>query len=241
MKTYTTESVVLKKTNYSDADHIYTLYSKEYGKFTAIAKGVRKITSRRAGSLDTLNHIQVSIREDGHGFKYITEVKVVNSYHKVKLELAESNKCFYIIEVIQRYMEDHHENPEIFELLTSTLNGLNRKSIPSDLLISRFEIMFLKSNGYEMSFGHCTNCGRKLDSTWNTVSFNYELGSVICDNCNNLYGFGLDFDDAMTLHKLSSNKLGKDLSGVNISKISRLTKSMLTNTLGIKLKSLTLG
>ena len=63
MKKYNTKAIVLKSVKYKDADKIFTLFTKEYGKISAIGRGVRKINSRRSGNLDTLNYVSVGIRK----------------------------------------------------------------------------------------------------------------------------------------------------------------------------------
>ena len=71
----TLEAIVLKNRKHGEADKIFTLYSKKKGKITAIAKGVRKVSSRRGGNLDTLNHVVLGVNEGKGDFKYITEVQ----------------------------------------------------------------------------------------------------------------------------------------------------------------------
>ncbi len=79
MKKYNVRAVVLKSLKYRDSDKIFTLLSKEKGKISAIGRGVRKISSRRNGNLDTLNLISANIHEDRVGFKSIEEVKTIET------------------------------------------------------------------------------------------------------------------------------------------------------------------
>ena len=80
MKKVNTVAVVLKSINYRDSDKIYTLLSKDLGKIPAIARGVRKISSRRAGNLDTLNLVKVGLSEGLGGMRQIDEVSGLNSF-----------------------------------------------------------------------------------------------------------------------------------------------------------------
>ena len=79
MKKYNLRAVVIKSIKYKDADKIFTQFSKEMGKISANARGVRKISSRRAGNLDTLNLVSVAIRTSDNGFNDIEEVKTLES------------------------------------------------------------------------------------------------------------------------------------------------------------------
>lgn len=87
MKKVSTIGVVLKSFNHKDSDKIYTIFSKDLGKISVWAKGVRKISSRRAGNLDTLNLVKVGLSEGDFGKRYVQEAVLVNSFSKIKRNL----------------------------------------------------------------------------------------------------------------------------------------------------------
>src|SRR3990167_5620231 len=124
MSRYTVEAVVLKFTNFKDSDKIYTLFTKDKGKIIATGRGVRKISSRRGGNLDTLNHVAVGLSENSSGYKTITEVKTLNSFKKLKGSLQNSVKGFYIAELVYSLLEEGQEHNEVFDLLVDSLNKL---------------------------------------------------------------------------------------------------------------------
>lgn len=237
MQRYTTECIVLKRINYHDSDKLYTLLSKDKGKISALGKGVRKISSRRGGNLDTLNRIQASLSESTHGFKTISEVKTLSSYSDIKRNLELSKVAYYILEVLNRSLEDDHVTPGLYELVVSTLNGLNKKDIKSETLVSRFEILFLKETGYEISLGACVNCGRTYDGTWPKIGFSYELGGFFCDNCM-ISGELLNKEEADVLSKLAQNKYNSQYETYDLTRVYRLTRKFILSVLGQRLKSL---
>ncbi len=145
---YNLVCVVLKSRNYKDADKIFTLYSKEKGKVSATAKGVRKIKSRRAGNLDTLNYVKVGIHESPAGFQVITEAKVLDSFEKIKKDLDVSEKAYYVIYLLNRFVEEDYPSTELFTLLLSTLRKLNENPSSTLPAVLRFELGFLKLLGY---------------------------------------------------------------------------------------------
>ncbi|HSX39786.1 MAG TPA: DNA repair protein RecO, partial [Candidatus Saccharimonadales bacterium] len=175
MSRYNLECIVLKSLNYKDTDKIYTLFSKSKGKITAKANGIRKISSKRAGNMDTLNHVSIAINESASGFKTISEVKGLNSFRNLKKSLEKSAKGYYLSELIHKFSEEGHENSDLYILLLSSLENLN-SSQDSYAVVVRFEVLLMKYLGYEMYLDKCAYCRRPFSQDWSDIKFNYALG-----------------------------------------------------------------
>lgn len=212
MARYSLECVVLKSINYKDSDKIFTLYSRTKGKVSASAKGVRKISSRRAGSLDTLNHVLIGISESTNGYKTITEARALNSFKKLKKSLDKSAKGYYVSELVYRFVEEGHENRELFDLLISTLKKLDEDAANSQLILNSFEISLMKTLGYQLTLDRCVSCERKYPDDWKEVKFSYSLGGFVCDNCKGK-GLIISKNTANLLHTLSLNKFTTSADG----------------------------
>jgi len=148
---YNIEAIVLKKISYGDADRIYTLLTKDKGKITAVARGVRKISSRRGGNLDTLNHINITLSENTSGYKTITEVKTLGSYRNLKKSLECSLAGYYMAELINKSVEENSENNDVFFLLRDSLDTLDADGKKKKFVVNKFEFLLMKLLGYEMS------------------------------------------------------------------------------------------
>jgi DNA repair protein RecO (recombination protein O) len=141
------DAFVLKSRNFKDADKMYALLTRESGKVMAMGRGVRKITSKRAGSLDTLNNVVVSYAESSAGFKNITEVKVLNSYKNIKKDLELTKKAFYLAELVNKTIQEGVDSSEIYVLFGKALDRLEVGE-DIDLVVSKFELTLLKKLGY---------------------------------------------------------------------------------------------
>jgi len=161
MKKYNTEAVVLKKINLKDTDRLYTLLTKEYGKMSALARGVRKITSKRSGSLDTINHVIVSISETALGHKNILEVKCLNSFKQIKVSLDKSLKAYYLSELINKTMMEGVGGERIFELLTKTLTTIEHDEKELATAVANFEVNYLRLLGYGVSYNELLRTEKK--------------------------------------------------------------------------------
>ncbi len=211
MPRYKVEAIVLKAINYRDSDKIYTLFTKNRGKITASAKGVRKITSRRGGNLDTLNHIIAGIVEgNGKNYKIITEVKTLNSFRGIKSSLENSAKGFYIMELINEMLEEGQEANAIFDLLVKSLGKIDTHLNNEISRVNAFEIALLKHAGYEIFLDRCSKTGRPYDDSWEVIRFNPNLGGFVSDFSTS--GYDLDKPTADLLYSLKAkNRIPKEL------------------------------
>lgn len=151
MRKLNVEAIVLKNIAYKDSHKIYTLFTKERGKISAIARGVRKISSRRAGSLDTLNQIHVNITEGRGGFYSINEVQVINSFNGLKDSLDYILTGMYFAELVDVFLEPDHENHELYRLLKSALTALTKKPERPEIVVNVFELRLLEKLGIGLS------------------------------------------------------------------------------------------
>ena len=101
MALLSSEALIVKAKNYGDADKIFTLLTKKFGKMRVIAKGVRKINSRRAGNVDQLNHVLVTFTQT-HGLPILTEASVINSFENLKKDLNASVYGYAVLEILRR-------------------------------------------------------------------------------------------------------------------------------------------
>ncbi len=143
-----TEAIVLKHSNYSDLDQIYTLFTKDFGLVRCRAFGVRKITSKRVGSLDTLNLISISYTEK-NGFNTVDEVLVLDTFAEIKSNQDKIFKSYYLVELILKALQEEHPEPVIYALFKKMLLGV-AKYEDFDVYISFFEIRLLTELGYDL-------------------------------------------------------------------------------------------
>jgi DNA repair protein RecO (recombination protein O) len=241
MKTLSTKAFVLKKINYGDADKIYTLFTRDSGKISAIARGVRKISSKRSGNLDTLNLISVSMTKSGAGFSSITEVKTLESFKEIKSTLEISMKGYYIAELVLKSLEEGHESAGIFDLMNDSLRMFANHKLPPNLVTSYFEIHFMEQLGYQLVFDKCTVCGRPLSKGWSSFRFNFNLGGFVCENCRK-DGIHVSRIAAVVLYNLYKKRFsafeGILQDKLPVKEIDTLLKNYINLQLGEKFKSL---
>ena len=83
MGTYLIQGLILKHKDYREADRLITIYSREYGKITALARGTRKISSKLAGSLEPFTLADFMIAR-GRNFDTIASLEVIKNFRLLK-------------------------------------------------------------------------------------------------------------------------------------------------------------
>lgn len=131
-----TEAIVIKRKNFGEADKIITVFTKNKGKIQIIAKGIRKINSKRSPHVELLN-LSLIAYHDGK-LPVLTEASSLKHYEGLKDNLQKAGHAFYICELVDGLIPLHQENRAVYNLLLQTLFELEKTSDPKPL-IRKFE------------------------------------------------------------------------------------------------------
>lgn len=141
MRTYKTEGIVIKRSNFSEADRILTIFTKKHGKIKVLAKGVRRITSRRGPNIELFNQVELFIHK-GRTFDILTEVNVLNTFSQIRKKLDLVGLAFYVCEIVDGLCPEHQAHPRVYEMLVEVLNELDKGRV------NKFEKSLLEELGY---------------------------------------------------------------------------------------------
>jgi len=111
---------VLSRKNFSEADRIITLYTKDYGKIALIAKSVRRTKSRKRGALEVFSHIKFS-GYAGKGIPYLLEVEAINDFNIIRGDMRKVTVAYFFMEVISRLTREDEEHQKLYYLLKEYL------------------------------------------------------------------------------------------------------------------------
>jgi len=127
-RSFRVDAVVLRHSDYGEADRLLTLYTRQFGKTRAIAKGARKIASRKAGHIEPFTHVRLQLAK-GRDTLIVTQADTVDAYLSLRDDLVLTSQAAYVLELLDRFSyEDETENSAIFRLLTDTLSRLASNS-----------------------------------------------------------------------------------------------------------------
>ncbi len=181
-RTYSAEGIVLRRTNFGEADRLVTFLSRYKGKFTAIAKGVRKVASRRGPNLELLNHVKAHFAA-GRNLDVVTEVESVETFKKIKEDLPKLGSSFHLVEMVNEFLAEGQGGRGIFDLLLKTLKLLQEEEYPQKVatILQAFDVKFLDLVGYKPRLFSCAECSEKISGKENFLSA--EFGGVIDQDC----------------------------------------------------------
>ena len=184
-RVYRAEGIVLRRRNLGEADSIFTVFSREEGKFDAIAKGVRKPRSRMRGHLEPLTRSRFLIAQ-GRTLDVFTQAETVDGYRGVREDLGRSAEALYCLELVARFTEEREALPDLYALIVETLEAFDGGA--GELAARWFELNLLALLGYEPRVDACAVCGGSLPAEDSLLSA--AAGGLVCRACRGEAGSG---------------------------------------------------
>ena len=180
---YKTQGLFLKKEDRGDADQLFTIYTKDFGKLEILAKAIRKISSKlRAGAeifyLSDIEFIQAKRN------KTLTDAVPIEKFKNLKKDLNRLKAAYQISEVSDSLIRGQEPDEKIWELFIDVFKKLNNLHFLSEnlqLIYYYFLWNFLSLLGYQLEIYNCAVCGKKMIPE--KIYFNPRGGGTICKNC----------------------------------------------------------
>lgn len=177
---YSTDAIVLSRFDYGEADRILTLITPTGGKLKAIAKGIRKPTSRIGGSLEPFAELNVALAR-GRTFDVVTQVSVGHAWLRLRDDLESAATAWYLAELADRSLEERHAAEPLYALLRRAYELLDAGMAPGR--VARwFEMHLLDELGVRPEVDRCVECDRVLDSA-ERFRWVPPQGGIVCERC----------------------------------------------------------
>jgi DNA repair protein RecO (recombination protein O) len=173
------EAIVLRHTNWGEADRLLWLFTREIGKIQVVAKGVRKPRSRKAGHLEPFTRVELLLAR-GRDLPIITQAEAKDVYLTLREDLVRVGYAAYVIELLDRFTYEEGENNSLYRLLSETLSRLNSEDQPA-FGVRYYEVRLLDLVGFRPQLFHCVNCGEEILAQ--DQYFSFEKGGVFCPRC----------------------------------------------------------
>jgi DNA repair protein RecO (recombination protein O) len=177
---YTTDAIVLSRFDLGEADRVLTLITPAGGKLKAIAKGIRRPTSRLGGSLEPFAELTVGLAR-GRTFDVVTEVRVGHAWLNLRDSLESAATAWYLAELADRSLEERHAAEPLYALLRRAYELLDAGMAPGR--VARwYEMHLLDELGQRPEVDRCVECDRMLESG-ERFRWVPPLGGVVCERC----------------------------------------------------------
>lgn len=177
-KTFCDSGIVLRTHKLGETDRIVRLITREHGKRSAVAKGIRKTTSSFSGKLEPFTCSRVLLYE-GRTLDILRQAEIEVSFHQLREDLNQYLRASVTAEIIEKMTVEREPRPELFDLLIKGLELLRDKQELADFTLAFFEFRAIAACGYALRVSECANCSSKLDEGY----FSIELGGLVCSRC----------------------------------------------------------
>jgi DNA repair protein RecO (recombination protein O) len=175
-------ALVLRVVEFSETSSVVTLFTREFGKIHALAKGARRPKGPFESALDLLALCRiVFLRKSSGTLDLLTEAKLQRRFRPRGHDLSSLYAGYYVAELLSELTDDYDSHPELFDAAEQTLEGLSGEG-PIVSWIVRFELAALRLLGHLPSLEVCVECGRPVEPA-GRVAFGLLAGGVLCGNC----------------------------------------------------------
>lgn len=181
---YREQGVVLRTHKLGEADRIITLLTRGHGKIRAVARGVRRPSSRIGGRLEPFSHVDIQLSE-GRSLDYVNQVETLHAYDApLRNDYAAFTAGAVMVETADRLIAEEKE-PAIgqYKLLLGALRTLGAGTPdgprPPRMVLDAYLLRAMSLAGYAPALENCARCGEPGPH----AGFAPEAGGMVCLAC----------------------------------------------------------
>lgn len=183
----TTRGIVLRETNYKEADKILTVLTRDFGKRTVKARGCRRKTSKLMAASQLLVYSDMTLNQRGE-YLTLNETEVLDQFWSVRQDIELLAAGSYFCEVLEATAQEGQEAGDLLALLLNSLYALDTLKKPKELVKAAFELRLLCLTGYEPLIDACAVCGKRDPVE---PRLNLTQGLLHCAACRHEVGDGV--------------------------------------------------
>ena len=175
-------AIVLRLIDFSETSVVATLFTAEFGKISALAKGARRPKGPFEAALDLLAVCRiVFIRKSSDALDLLTEAKLERRFRAASRDLSRLYAGYYVAELLRDLTDTGDPHPELFGAAEQSLKQLDEIG---DVLttVLRFELTALRLLGHLPLLDRCAGCGDVVQET-KRVAFGLLSGGLLCPQC----------------------------------------------------------
>ena len=226
-------AICIRATDYSETSQILTLFTRQAGKISAIAKGSKRPKSAFDGPIEVFSHGKIVFSDSNkEKLATLTEFEQQAGFTNLASNLFALNCCFFATELVNNLTNDYDPHPELFDSFLRFLQDANETRDTISLLIL-FQLSLLKEIGLQPILNACVNCktSHKSLTTSHGFYFSSSANGLICRDCE------ASFPDKIRLTKnaascLANVKLIAEADEKTLNEIEKILIFHFTEILG---------
>ncbi len=249
MPGFSTDAILLRKTEYGDHDFIISFLTQTRGKVSVIAKNAKKSVRRFNGALDlfSANHIQCTLpKKKKDALTILAQADLDNGFGNIRHNVFKTAYACLWVELVHSFLEEDKPQPELYELLLFSLYTLNAGVVSGEVTSLLFLIRFMKISGFDPAIDTCGRCRTPLDRILDSkVTFDFKDGRIFCSRCapvTSRFGMQVSKGTLKQLFWINHNHVSRvdriRFSNFAIREGERLLESFIPYHIGKEFKSL---
>ncbi len=176
---YNIEGLVIRTNDYGEGHKILTLFTREMGKVSVMARGAKKLKSRFSAIAQLFTYAQFVFYRSSGQMGNLNQGDIIASHHAIREDLHKAAYSAYLMEMIDRTLEEKEVSPILFDQLKSALDAIEDNKDPQ-IVVHIMELKVLSHSGYNPQLEQCVFCGSELRGA---LFFSSTAGGVICSSC----------------------------------------------------------
>jgi DNA repair protein RecO (recombination protein O) len=178
MPLYKEQGVVLRSAKLGEADKIVTVMTQGAGKIRAVAKGIRKTTSRFGARLEPFTHVSLMVYRGRGSLDTVSQAEIISAFRAIREDLGLFAAAETMLEAVDKVAEEHERNVRLFLLLLGGLRTLETRPADPESVAESFLLKLLSFSGFHPSLSACAVCGRPDPGL-----FSSGQGGAVCSAC----------------------------------------------------------
>jgi len=180
---YRTEGLIIKEEDRGEADRLFTIYTKDFGKLKILGRAIRKIKSKLKGDFQLFSFTELEFIQ-GKTYKTLTDAILIKNFFEIKKDLRKLKIIYQIADALDNLVKGEEPDEKIWKLLLGVFDKLNNLELTTcnlQLIYYYFLWNLFSILGYAPEFYHCILCQKKLKPE--KLYFSSQEGGIICSHC----------------------------------------------------------
>lgn len=181
---YKTEGFIFKKEDRLDADRVFSVFTKDFGRVEVFGKAIRRITSKLRSSAELFSFSDIEFIQ-GKNKKTLTDVFFLEKFKSLSQAPEKLEVSYKVSDLLDSFIKGEEKDERILELLLDFFHKLDNQKPPFkhlELLYVYFFWSFISLLGYGPEVSTCVLCKKELNPLH--LYFSHKEGGIICENCS---------------------------------------------------------
>lgn len=171
------EGIVLRATDYGESNKILTVFTRNAGKISMMARGAKKSKSRFTAVSQLFSH-GYFLYHGGSGMATLQQGDLIRSFRGIREDLLKTAYAVYLVEFLDKMTGEEDVSPYLYDTLLTALDWIEQNK-DVEMVARLFELKLLQIHGYRPRFEGCVHCGKNDPPFFVSIM----EGGFVCQSC----------------------------------------------------------